>query len=65
MEKDTIAPKKSNEDYLEEEHYRYLQWLSESDIPLWVFDLYGQTPIGPPLQVTDDLRVNDEDKPVV
>lgn len=66
MVQDITAPKKSNEDYIEEEHYRYLQMVSESGVPLWVLDLYSQAPAcSLPLQVTNDLRENDEDKPAV
>ena len=42
MAQDIIAPKPTRDELLEAEHYRYLQQVTESGVPIWMLDYYGQ-----------------------
>lgn len=62
MAQDIIAPKPTRDELLEAEHNRYLQQVTESGIPVWMLDYYGQAYLPAPDTVCDDLKVNEDNR---
>ena len=62
MAQDIIAPKPTRDELLEAEHNHYLQQVTESGVPIWMLDYYGQQYMMDPDCVCDDLKVNEDNR---